>query len=179
MKIFTLNGSKTALNIFAGICVFTLLYFGFVHNNNAVVVSGEPVKTSYLAIVIGGFGHGADGSRDFMYLDVPITAAVMPGAPYTEADARRLTANGKEVMIYMPMEARNMRGVNLPEINIMDSHTKAEARAALLKSIDQIRGAHGIMNHLGSRVMENEELLTTILSTAKEGNLYFVDSLAE
>ena len=176
MKIFTLNGAKAALNVFAGVCVITLIYFGFIHNSGAVAVSGEPVRTSYLAIVINGFGHGGDGTREFMYLDIPLTTAVMPAAPYTEDDTRRLIANGKEVIIYMPMEARNMRGAYMPEIGIMNSHTKAEARAALLKSIDQIQAAHGITNHLGSRIMENEELLTTILSTSAESNLYFIDS---
>ena len=178
MRIFTLNGPKAALNIFAGICVFTLLYFGFLNNNSAVVVSGEPVKTSYLAIIIGGFGHNEPGTREIMYLDIPISAAVMPGAPHTEDEVRRLTANGHEITIHMPMEAGNMRGAVPPEINIMDSHTKAEARAALLKSIEQIPTARGIMNHQGSRVMENDELVTTILSTATESNLYFVDTLA-
>jgi len=175
MKIFTLNGPKTALNIFAGICIFALIYFGFVHNSGAVVVSGEPVRTSYLAIVINGFGHSGGGTRELMYLDIPLTTGVMPGAPYAEDDARRLIANGKEVIIYMPMEARNMRGVRLPEINIMNSHTRAEARAAMLKSKDQIRGARGFSNHLGSKVMENEELVSTILNTAMESNLYFID----
>ena len=175
MKILTLNGAKTALNIFAGICIFTLVYFGFVHNSGAVVVSGEPARTSYLAIVINGFGHGGCGTREFMYLDIPMTAGVMPAAPYTEADARRLTANGKEIIIYMPMEARNMRNVRLGDVHIMDSGTKVEARAALLLAIDQVRGARGIANHHGSRVMENEELVTTILSTASENRLYFID----
>jgi len=175
MKILTLNGAKTALNIFAGICIFTLVYFGFVHNSGAVIVSGEPARTSYLAVVVNGFGHGGCGTREFMYLDIPMTAGVMPGVPYTEDDTRRLIANGKEVIIYMPMEARNMRGVRFGDISIMDSGTRADARAALLMAIDQIRGAHGITNHLGSRVMENEELVTTILNTASENRLYFID----
>jgi len=175
MKILTLNGAKTALNIFAGICIFTLVYFGFIHNSGAVVVSGEPTRTSYLAVVINGFGHGGCGTREFMYLDIPMTAGVMPSSPYTQDDTLRLIANGKEVIIYMPMEARNMRGVRLGDVNIMDSGTKAEARAALLMALDQIRGARGITNHFGSRVMENEELVTTILSTAIESRLYFID----
>jgi len=179
MKTLTLNGPKTALNIFTCLCVFTLIYFGFIHNSGALPVSGEPVSTSYVAIIINGFGNGAEGTREFMYMDIPFTAAVLPGGTYTRDEARQLLANGKEVIIHMPMEARNMRNVTLPEINIMDSNTKAEARAALLKAIDQIPGATGINNHLGARVMENEELLTTILSTAQEHNLYFVDSLTE
>jgi len=176
MKIFTLNGAKTALNVFAGICIVTLIYFGFLHNSGAVVVSGEPTQTSYLALIINGFGHGACGTREFMYLDIPFTAGVMPDSPYTDDDVRRLVANGKDLMIYMPMEARNMRGVRLPDIHIMDAHTKADARAAILKANEQIRDARGITNHLGSRVMENEELVETILSTAAQSKLYFVES---
>jgi len=178
MKIFTLNGSKTALNIFAGLCLFTLVYFGFLHNSGAVAVSGEPAKTSYLAIVITGFGSGNDGTREFMYMDIPMTAAVMPASPGTVEEARQLLASGKEVIIHMPMEDRNMRNIQFPEINIMNSHTKGEARAALLKAIDQIPAATGIANYLGSRVMENEELLTTILSTTIEHSLYFIDTAA-
>ena len=176
MKIFTLNGAKAALNVFAGVCIFTLIYFGFLHNSGAVLVSGEPVRTSYIALIINGFGHGACGTREFLYLDIPFTAGVMPGSPHTGDEARRLVANGKEIMIYMPMEARNMRGVRLPDIHIMDAHTKADTRAAILKAHEQIRDARGITNHLGSRVMENEELVETILSTAAQSKLYFVES---
>jgi len=178
MKIFTLNAPRTALNFFAGLCVLTLIYFGFVHNREAVAVSGEPANTSYLAIIINGFGYGGVGVREFLYMDIPFTGGVIPGAPHTEDETRRLVANGKDVMIHMPMEARNMRGVWLPDIHIMNSHTKAEARAALLKAIDQIPSATGITNRYDSKVMDNEDLLTTILSTAMESNLYFVDSLA-
>ncbi|MCL2565161.1 MAG: divergent polysaccharide deacetylase family protein [Defluviitaleaceae bacterium] len=177
MKTLTLNGPKTMLNIFTAICLLTLVYFGFIHNSGALPVSGEPVSTSYLAVIINGFGNGAEGTREFMYLDVPFTAAVLPGGTYTGDESRQLLANGKEVIIHMPMEARNMRNISLPEISIMDSNTKAEARAALLKAIDQIPGATGINNHLGTQVMTNEELVTTILSTVQEHNLYFVDSL--
>ena len=177
MKILTLNGPKAAINIFTAICVFTLVYFGFIHNSDTLPVSGEPTKISYLVIIINGFGNGADGTREFMYMDIPFTAAVMPGGSYTEDEAHRLLANGKEVIINMPMEAKNMRNISLPEISITDSNTKAEARAALLKAIGQIPGATGINNHLGTKVMENEELVTTILSTAMESNLYFVDTL--
>ena len=178
MKIFTLNGSKAALNIFAGLCVFTLIYFGFIHNSGTVAVIGEQAETSYLAIVINGFGFGdgGDGTREFMYMNIPFTGAVVPGGTYSREEAQRLLANGNEVVIHMPMEAVNMRSVRLPEINIMDSHTKAEARAALLKAIDQIHGAVGISPYMGSRVMENRELVTTILSTAVEHGLYFVDA---
>jgi len=176
MKIFTLNGSRAALNIFAGLCIFTLIYLGFIHNSGTVAVSGEPPETVYLALVINGFGNSGDGTREFMYINVPFTGSVIPGSPHTEDETRQLLANGKEVLIHMPMEARNMKNLQFSDINIMDTYTKAEARAAMLKAIDQIRGATGISNYAGSAVMENTDLMTTVLSTAIEHDLYFVDT---
>ena len=177
MKIFTFNGPKAASNIFAGICIFALIYFGFLNNNAAIAVSSEPIKTTYLAIIIDDFGNGSDGTKEFMYMDIPFTGAVMPNCPSSEEDTRQLLANGKEVIVHIPMEPNKGNKSWLPEGAIMASFTPAEARVAAQSAIDQIKGATGINNHMGSKVMENKELIAEILTLAKENNLYYVDSL--
>ncbi|MDL2248320.1 hypothetical protein LJB89_01330 [Tyzzerella sp. OttesenSCG-928-J15] len=67
MKIFTFNGPKAAYNIFACVCLLAIVYFGFV-KDMAVAVSSEPVKTTYLAIIIDDFGNGGRRhKRVFIY----------------------------------------------------------------------------------------------------------------
>lgn len=68
MKIFTFNGPKAAYNIFACVCLLAIVYFGFV-KDMAVAVSSEPVKTTYLAIIIDDFGNGGDGTKEFLYME--------------------------------------------------------------------------------------------------------------
>ena len=177
MKIFTFNGPKAAYKIFAGICVLTIVYFGFINNNGAVAASSEAVKTTYLAIIIDDFGNASDGTKEFMYMDVPFTGAVMPNCPHTEDEARRLLSNGKEVIVHIPMEATKGSKSWLPEGAIMADFTPEQARQATQSALNQIQGATGMNNHMGSKVMEDKKLVSEILSNAKENSLYFVDSL--
>jgi len=177
LKIFTFNGIKAAYNAFAAVCIVTLIYFGFLNNNTAVAVSGEAVKTTYLAIIIDDFGNGSDGTKEFMYMDIPFTGAVMPGCPNSGEEARQLLANGKEVIVHIPMEPNKGSKSWLPQGAVMADFTPDEARSAAQAAIEQIPGATGINNHMGSKVMENKELVLEILTMAKENNLYFVDSL--
>ena len=177
MKIFTFNGPRAASNIFAGVCVLTLIYFGFFNTNAAVTVSSEPVETTYLAIIIDDFGNGGDGTKEFMYMDIPFTGAVMPGCPNSVEEARQLLANGKEVIVHIPLEPNKGSKSWLPLGAIMADFTPDETRKAVQSAIDQIQGATGMNNHMGSKVMENKELVSEVLAVAKENNLYYVDSL--
>ncbi|MDL2248319.1 divergent polysaccharide deacetylase family protein [Tyzzerella sp. OttesenSCG-928-J15] len=120
---------------------------------------------------------GGDGTKEFLYMDTAFTGAVMPNCPYTDDEARQLLANGKEVIIHMPMEPENGSKSWLPEGAILSNYSEEEAKAATLSAIGQIKGATGINNHMGSKVMENKDLVTAAIVTAKENNLYFVDSL--
>jgi len=75
------------------------------------------------------------------------------------------------------MEATKGSKSWLPEGAIMADFTPEQARQATQSALNQIQGATGMNNHMGSKVMEDKKLVSEILSNAKENSLYFVDSL--
>lgn len=176
MKIFVFNGPKAINGVFTFIFAFIILYFGFFSEIKAVTVSSEPMKTTYLAIIIDDFGNDTDGTKEFMYMEAPFTGAVMPSMPHSYEEGKQLYENNKDVILHLPMEPVNGKRSWLPDKAILSQSTEDEAKEVVHFGLDEIRYCVGINNHMGSKVMEDEKLLRAVLEVAKEKNLVFVDS---
>lgn len=177
MKIFIFNGHKMASMAFGLICAGIILYVGFFSELKTVLVSSTNMQTSYVVVIIDDFGNDTDGTKEFMYSDIPFTGAVMPSMPYSTQESIQLFENGKEVILHMPMEAHNGKKSWLPDKAILSSCTADEAKTLVISSLDEIENCIGINNHMGSKITENEELLKAVLEVCKERNLIFIDSL--
>lgn len=161
---------------FALVAVFSTVNCGFVKNNYQSAYAEEQTKPK-LAIVIDDFGYDRKGVSDMLKINLPLTIAVMPGLPYSEADAMEAHEHGHEVILHMPMEAYG----NLPEswygpVMIRNSDTPEKARKTLEGAIDSIPYVNGVNIHMGTAVSQNKKLMNEVLSVTKERNLVFLDS---
>ena len=101
----------------------------------------------------------------------------MPGMPSTQIECKKLTDAGKDVILHMPMEPHIGKKSWLGSISIMNSDTKEKALSTFNEGLSQITNCIGFNNHMGSKVTENEEIMTAILKEAKDKNLAVIDSL--
>ena len=99
LKIFTFNGPKAAYTFFSILCAVVILYFGFLRQENTTPVSGTPLEKVYVAVVIDDFGNGKDGTKEFLYMDIPFTGIVLSDMAFSEEEARRLQSAGKDVIL--------------------------------------------------------------------------------
>ncbi|WP_160720935.1 divergent polysaccharide deacetylase family protein [Bacillus sp. USDA818B3_A] len=138
----------------------------------------EKMETKELkaAIIIDDFGGGTGGVRDFLEGNIPITAAVMPFTESSRAHAEWAHKNGFEVMVHLPMEPKKGKRSWLGPKPITVDLSKEEVRKRVEEAIKSVPYAVGLNNHMGSRAVENEEIVRTIVEVAKEKNLYIVDS---
>ncbi|SHI12993.1 divergent polysaccharide deacetylase family protein [Sporanaerobacter acetigenes] len=131
---------------------------------------------AYVALVIDDLGNHGDGIDELMKLDIPITVAVMPFLEYTQEDANRSHEAGFEVILHLPMEPEKGLLSWLGPRPITCNKSNEEVREIVEDGLEEVKWAKGINNHMGSKVMKDERIVTEVLKIAKEKELFFLDS---
>lgn len=155
MKVFVLNGSKIGYSLFGLLCFFVLIYIGFGPQIDTVIASAEVTETTYVALVISGFGSGVDGTREFLYMDTPFTALVEPSMPYTNEEIRLLSNGNRDVFLDITTIVTNTSEFLNIDFNYIQ----------------------GINIHGKSKLMQNKDIALQVLGLAKDNNLIVIDSI--
>lgn len=133
-----------------------------------------------VAIIVDDVGRSKAQIDKLLNLPEPVTLAILPNLRYSKYAAEEAGKNGMEVMLHLPMEPKESSGymgtdageeVLLMGLPIKDILKKLNV---LLESVPDIKGVN---NHMGSKFMENEELMELVLKDMKDKKLFFVDSL--
>jgi|GEM_PF-2035933 len=147
MKVFVLNGRKAAYTLFGTFCFLVLVYVGFLPQIDSVVASADITQTTYVAIVIEGFGSGLSGTKEFLYMDIPYTGAVMQEKPYTDEEIRLLSNDFRNVFVYID-GATNKNFNNIDGISIKSTND----------------------------FLQNQEIVLELMTFAKNNNLIVIDT---
>jgi hypothetical protein len=129
-----------------------------------------------LALIIDDIGYAdlvADQLRD---LGIPLTAAVIPGAPYARREAQRLHDYGLEAIIHLPMQPKDPANHHPRDQFILVDSSADEIRALLQKALAAVPFARGVNNHMGSRLTSDPQAMRRVLELLREQGLFFVDS---
>ncbi len=133
--------------------------------------------TPKMAIIIDDFGQSRKGVKEIMSIQKPLTFAIMPFLDFSKQDAVNAHEKGFEVMVHLPMQSTDSDiAAWLGPQPITLSLTDAEIKRTVLESIDAIPYAAGVNIHMGTMASENERLMSRVMETVKERNLYFIDS---
>jgi len=57
-----------------------------------------------VAIIIDDLGHHRDLDLSLIKLDLPLSLAILPSAPFTDIMVREATRKGREILLHQPME---------------------------------------------------------------------------
>ncbi len=129
-----------------------------------------------VALIIDDLGYDVGLAEAFMKLDIPVSLSVLPSAPFTRRIVREAHENGYELMLHLPMEPRNYPAVNPGPGTLFVSMDDQELLRKLSEDLNQIPGAVGVNNHMGSLFTENRDKMVVVLRALKKSNLFFVDS---
>ncbi|MBU8907795.1 divergent polysaccharide deacetylase family protein [Desertibacillus haloalkaliphilus] len=128
------------------------------------------------AIIIDDFGGDVKGVDEFFESDIPITVAIMPFLAESEVQAELAHEKGLEVMLHLPLQPKKGKSSWLGPNPITADLPIEEIKKRVEAAIESIPHVKGINNHMGSRIVEDEDIMRAILEVAKEHNLYFIDS---
>ena len=135
-----------------------------------------PPQGPMVAIIIDDLGADPAMMQNFLDLQLNFTAAVLPNLPHARVVAELAHANGREVLLHIPMEPRNYPTDNPGENALMVGMSTAEVQDRLRGYLQTVPWVVGANNHMGSRFTENREGMREVLQTLKEAGLFFVDS---
>jgi polysaccharide deacetylase 2 family uncharacterized protein YibQ len=126
-------------------------------------------------LIIDDWGYDWQTADEFLSLDLPFTAAVLPGREKTREQAALLRERGHEVILHLPMEPLD------PDLELDDGYIttnldEAEIRRRVEEALASVGEVAGVNNHMGSKATSDERVVRIVLEVIREHGLYFVDS---
>jgi len=166
-----ISANKKRMKIYA-----LILLTGFILPMLVYSLKAEVYNPCSLIIIIDDFGNKSPALNDFLNLEAKFTGAVMPCLEHTEHDMNALREHNKDIILHMPMESHTGKqswlGPNALTSNLSDQ----ELEKNICDSLDQVKYAIGLNNHMGSKATEDDRILNILFKIAKARNLIIIDS---
>jgi polysaccharide deacetylase 2 family uncharacterized protein YibQ len=139
------------------------------------IIKPKPV-IGLITIIIDDWGYNANVLSFLETIKAPFAAAVLPKLPYSKILAQIANANGKEVMLHLPLEPHKT-SERYPKDYIITSSMNAKKVQKLIdECLVTVPFAQGVNNHMGSKATETKTFMKTIFGYLKTKKFFFVDS---
>jgi polysaccharide deacetylase 2 family uncharacterized protein YibQ len=83
---------------------------------------------------------------------------------------------GHEVILHLPMQPLAYPARDPGEGAVTEGLSPEQVRHVMAGDLEEVPGAVGLNNHMGSRVTEDPVLMRSVLAVARDRGLYFLDS---
>jgi len=143
---------------------------------DAVVKKNLPEKIPRLAFIIDDIGYTDLMAEQLRDLGIPLTAAVIPAAPYARSEAEKIHEYGLEEIIHLPMQPKDPANHHPRDQFVLNDSSPAEIAALIRNAQTVVPYACGLNNHMGSLITSNPQAMRQVLELIKKAGLFFVDS---
>lgn len=133
----------------------------------------KPERAGRLAVVIDDLGYSLENLEPFLASELPLSLSVLPGLPHSAEAARLVRSAGKQLLLHLPMEARN--GADPGPGAVLTAMSDEAVRELLRESLSEVP-AVGVNNHMGSAATADPRIMTAVLGYLKGRGLFFLDS---
>ncbi|MFH1057256.1 MAG: divergent polysaccharide deacetylase family protein [Pseudomonadota bacterium] len=130
-----------------------------------------------VAIVIDDLGHSLEAARKLLALDLPLDFSVLPYATHGRQVAQEASAQGREVLLHLPMEPKSYPSLSPGPGALLASMDAERLRQATQAALAAVPGAVGVNNHMGSRLTEDRAAMQAVCEVLRPRGLFFLDSL--
>ncbi len=134
------------------------------------------VAGARLAIVLDDAGSSVEVVAEVARLPRAVAVAVLPNAARSAEVARALGAQGREVLLHMPMEPIAYHGPGPGEGAVEVGLPDAEIRSRVERALQVVSGARGVNNHMGSRATADLAAMRAVMDVLRPRGLFFLDS---
>lgn len=129
-----------------------------------------------ISIIIDDLGDRHTEGRRALALPGALTYAILPHTPYAVTFARQAHAQGREVILHLPMQAENGKALGPGGVTL--DMTEQAFRRTVRSSLAAVPFARGINNHMGSLLTRHPGHMEWLMSELNaQGDLFFVDSV--
>ncbi len=133
-----------------------------------------------VVLIIDDLGQDRESVDRLLRIKQPLNFAVLPHLPHSHYAARAAYRGGMDVILHLPMEPKYSSGYTADDAGegvLLLGFSIERIREELRRNIMAVPNIVGVNNHMGSKFMENEEPVKTVMQELKARDLYFVDSL--
>lgn len=128
-----------------------------------------------ISIIIDDIGPALQPGLRAIDLPGPVAFAFLPHTPHGPALAELAHAQGKEVLLHMPMQAIEDGPLGPGAVTLHMDRT--EFVDAVRRALATVPHVSGVNNHMGSLLTRHPGHMTWLMQELKaRGNLFFVDS---
>jgi uncharacterized protein len=129
-----------------------------------------------VAILIDDVGFDVELARSFLELKPRLSLSILPTAPHAQAVAREAAREGAEVLLHLPMEAKESEDGDPGAGALLVTMGEEEFVETLNSHLNRIPGIQGVNNHMGSLLTEREDKIALLFRELKKRHLFYVDS---
>lgn len=142
------------------------------------VVWGQPVyadnsATPQIVIIFDDLGYRASDKGVFQ-LPTQVAISVLPDTPFGRKWSLKAHAEGRDVMLHLPMEAKSEN--RLGPLAITSDMYPYSIEESLEQALKTVPYAIGVNNHMGSKLTAEPQPMRALMSALKKRQLLFVDS---
>ncbi|MCX7894880.1 MAG: divergent polysaccharide deacetylase family protein [Thermoanaerobaculum sp.] len=134
------------------------------------------VRPGKLAVVLDDAGHSEQVLPLLQQLPPEVAVAVLPNAPASRVVAEQLRAEGREVLLHMPMEPEGNGHPGLGEGAVMVGMDAQQVAQVLEQALEVVGPVTGVNNHMGSRATADRQLMGDFFHALAPRGFYFLDS---
>ena len=129
-----------------------------------------------IAIIIDDLGYALDAGMRAVNLPGPVSCAVLPGTPRGAMLAERAHANGKDVLLHLPLQPVSPGGADEPGSLDLDM-TRGQFARTFAEHFDAVPHIVGISSHRGSLLTRHPGHMSWLMEEiSARGPLFFIDS---
>ena len=138
--------------------------------------SGAVVQQPRVAIIIDDLGYQLEVGRRAIALPGPVAFAVLPGTPRAATLADWAHAQGKEVLLHLPLQANSEDKDNEP-IGIDLDMSRQVVVATFAEALQAVPHVIGVNGHRGSLLTRHPGHMLWLMEEIRaRNNMFFVDS---
>jgi len=130
-----------------------------------------------IALIIDDIGYDQTMAMDLYALEPNISFSILPWSPHGRTIAGILRDKGAQIMLHLPMEPVQYPDVNPGPGALFASMSPDALITQLEKNLEDVPGASGVNNHMGSRLTTEAVQMYQIFTILKKRNLFFIDSM--
>jgi polysaccharide deacetylase 2 family uncharacterized protein YibQ len=152
------------------------LFLGCLLALSGVSVAASPRAVPRVAIIIDDLGYQLQAGRRSINLPGPVACAILPGTPRAEALAEAAFANGKEVLLHLPLESISRNGGREPGGIVLDM-SRFQLATTFSANLESVPHVIGVNSHRGSMLTRHPGHMSWLMEEIRtRGDLFFIDS---
>ncbi len=141
------------------------------------VVGAKGLAPARLLLVVDAFGPAENDSlaERYLALDVPFTAAVLPGLRGTRSWVERLRKSDVEMLLQVPMEPLNYPKRDPGPGAVLVDMPAGQIVRTVHKDVSDVPRAVGATSYMGQMALADDAAMTATMQELKRAGLFYLD----